>query len=73
MRFTRALRKLRRRPWLGFAVGLGIFVVALGLRVAIGDALRELRIMQNLAQQLRGEVSCEGTKGATTRLVFPVA
>lgn len=32
-----------------------------------------VRIIQNLAQQLRGELTFDGSKGVATRLVFPVA
>jgi two-component sensor histidine kinase len=42
MNITRALRALRLHPWHGLAAGLGIFAVALAMRFALDEALREL-------------------------------
>jgi two-component sensor histidine kinase len=42
MNVTRALRALRLHPWLGLVAGLGFFAIALGLRFALDEVLREL-------------------------------
>jgi two-component sensor histidine kinase len=42
MNITRALRALRLHPWHGLVAGLGIFAVALAMRFALDEVLREL-------------------------------
>jgi two-component sensor histidine kinase len=43
MRLVNSLRDLRReRPWLAFALALGIFAFAVSLRFLMGDALRDV-------------------------------